>query len=145
MALFVGGEEQGPLGSGYYAAHPTIPVGKIAANLNIDGGNIFGRTKDVAIIGKGKSDLEDRLPKAAKLQARTVVRPEPEPDKGYYYRSDQLNFARSRRSRALLQVRADLHRTPRRMGQGEGSRVSQDPLPPAERRDHARMEARRNG
>ena len=93
VALFVGGEEQGLLGSGYYAAHPTIPVGRIAANLNIDGGNIFGRTKDVAIIGKGKSDLEDRLQKAAKLQTRTVV-DEPEPDKGYYYRSDQLNFAR---------------------------------------------------
>ena len=93
MALFVGGEEQGLLGSGYYAAHPTIPVAKIAANLNIDGGNIFGRTKDVAIIGKGKSDLENRLARAAKLQSRTVV-DEPEPDKGYYYRSDQLNFAR---------------------------------------------------
>jgi Zn-dependent M28 family amino/carboxypeptidase len=93
MALFVGGEEQGLLGSEYYAAHPTIPVSKIAANLNIDGGNIFGRTSDVAVIGKGKSNLEDLLAKAAASQSRTVV-DEPEPDKGYYYRSDQLNFAR---------------------------------------------------
>jgi Zn-dependent M28 family amino/carboxypeptidase len=93
MALFVGGEEQGLLGSLYYATHPTIPISKIAANLNIDGGNIFGRTKDVAVIGKGKSDLEARLTAAAKTQSRTVV-DEPEPDKGYYYRSDQLNFAR---------------------------------------------------
>jgi Zn-dependent M28 family amino/carboxypeptidase len=93
MALFVGGEEQGLLGSEYFAAHPTIPVAKIAANLNIDGGNIFGRTSDVAIIGKGKSDLEVRLGTAAASQKRTVV-DEPEPDKGYYYRSDQLNFAR---------------------------------------------------
>ncbi len=93
IALFVGGEEQGLLGSQYFVAHPAMPLDKIAANLNIDGGNIFGRTKDVAIIGKGKSDLEDRLATAAKTQSRTVV-DEPEPDKGYYYRSDQLNFAR---------------------------------------------------
>jgi len=93
MALFVGGEEQGLLGSEYYATHPTIPVGKIAANLNIDGGNIFGRTTDVAIIGKGKSDMETRLAEAARGQKRLVI-DEPEPDKGYYYRSDQLNFAR---------------------------------------------------
>ncbi len=93
MALFVGGEEQGLLGSLYYVTHPTIPVSKIVANLNIDGGNIFGRTKDVAVIGKGKSDLETRLVALAKTQGRAVV-DEPEPDKGYYYRSDQLNFAR---------------------------------------------------
>ena len=93
MALFVGAEEQGLLGSEYYATHPTIPVERIVANLNIDGGNNFGRTTDVAIIGKGKSDLEDRLVAAAKTQGRAVI-DEPDPDKGYYYRSDQLNFAR---------------------------------------------------
>ncbi len=93
IVLFVGGEEQGLLGSEYYTAHPTIAVGKIAAALNIDGGNILGRTSDVAVIGKGKSDLEERLASAAKSQRRAVV-DEPEPDKGYYYRSDQLNFAR---------------------------------------------------
>jgi Zn-dependent M28 family amino/carboxypeptidase len=94
LALFVGGEEQGLLGSEYYVTHPTVPLSKIAADINIDGGNIFGRTKDVAIIGKGKSDLENRLATAAKTQGRRVV-DEPEPDKGYYYRSDQLNFARN--------------------------------------------------
>ena len=93
IALFVAGEEQGLLGSQYYAAHPTVPLARIVANLNIDGGNILGRTSDVAVIGKGKSDLEDRLVVAARIQGRTVV-DEPEPDKGYYYRSDQLSFAR---------------------------------------------------
>ncbi len=93
MAVFVGGEEQGLLGSQYFVAHPTIPIAKMAANLNIDGGNIFGRTTDVAIVGKGKSDLEMRLAAAANGQHREVV-DEPEPDKGYYYRSDQLSFAR---------------------------------------------------
>jgi len=55
MALFVAGEEQGLLGSLYYVTHPTIPVSNIVANLNIDGGNIFGRTKDVAVIAASQS------------------------------------------------------------------------------------------
>jgi hypothetical protein len=93
IALFVAAEEQGLLGSRYFAAHPTLPLERIAANVNIDGGNVLGRTSDVAVIGRGKSDLEDRLVVAARGQRRTVV-DEPEPDKGYYYRSDQLNFAR---------------------------------------------------
>jgi Zn-dependent M28 family amino/carboxypeptidase len=93
-ALFVAGEEQGLLGSQYYAAHPTIPLARIAADINFDGGNVHGRTSDVAVIGKGKSDLEDRLVSAARTQGRVVV-DEPEPDKGYYYRSDQLSFARA--------------------------------------------------
>ncbi len=93
VALFVAGEEQGLLGSQYYAEHPTFPRDKIVAEINIDGGNIFGRTKDVAVIGYGKSTLEDLLKDAATAQDRVVV-PEPEPDKGYYYRSDQINFAR---------------------------------------------------
>jgi len=93
VALFVAGEEQGLVGSLYYATHPTVPLARIAADINFDGGNVLGRTSDVAVIGKGKSDLEDRLVAAARTQGRTVT-DEPEPDKGYYYRSDQLSFAR---------------------------------------------------
>jgi hypothetical protein len=93
IALFVAGEEQGLLGSQYYAEHPTLPLARIVADINFDAGNVLGRTSDVAIIGKGKSDLEDVLAQVASLQKRAVV-DEPEPDKGYYYRSDQLSFAR---------------------------------------------------
>jgi len=93
VAIFLAGEEQGLLGSRYYAAHPTFALGHIAADLNYDGANVLGRTADVAIIGKGKSDLEDRLVAAARAQRRRVV-DDPEPDKGYYYRADQLSFAR---------------------------------------------------
>jgi len=93
MAVFVAGEEQGLVGSRYFVAHPTVPLARLAANINFDGGNTLGRTADVAVIGMGKSDLEDRLVTAARTQGRRVV-PEPEPDKGYYYRSDQLSFAR---------------------------------------------------
>ena len=93
VALFTAGEEQGLLGSKYYVAHPPSPPGRIVANLNFDGGNVLGRTSDVAVIGKGRTNLEERLVVGAREQGRTVV-DEPEPDKGYYYRADQLSFAR---------------------------------------------------
>jgi len=93
LILLVAAEEQGLLGSRYYAAHPTVHPGNIAANINVDSPNIFGRTRDVAVIGRGKSSLEDVLESAAALQQRVVV-DEPFPDKGYYYRSDQFNFAK---------------------------------------------------
>jgi Zn-dependent M28 family amino/carboxypeptidase len=93
LILPVAAEEQGLLGSRWYAMHPTMAEGHLAANINIDGGNIFGRTEDVAIVGMGKSDLEKLLSEAALLQGRHTVN-ELSPDKGYYYRSDQLNFAK---------------------------------------------------
>ncbi len=93
LLLSVGAEEQGLLGSLYYSRHPTVHPGNIAANINIDSANIFGRSKDVAVIGRGKSELEGLLEGAAAMQDRVVV-DEPFPDKGYYYRSDQFNFAK---------------------------------------------------
>ena len=54
MALFVAGEEHGLLGSAYYAQHPSFPAGRIAANINIDGGNIFGRTREATLIEPGQ-------------------------------------------------------------------------------------------
>ncbi|MFH0946909.1 MAG: M28 family peptidase [Planctomycetota bacterium] len=93
LFLFVGGEEQGLLGSRYFAAHPTSPREKIAANINFELGNIWGRTRDVAIFGRGKSTLEDILESVAARQGRVVVG-EASPDAGWYYRSDQFSFAR---------------------------------------------------
>ena len=93
LILPVAAEEQGLLGSRYFARHPPVHPARIAANINIDGGNIWGRTEDVAVIGEGKSDLEELLARFAARQGRVVVG-EPDPDKGYYYRSDQLNFAK---------------------------------------------------
>jgi len=89
----VGVEEQGLLGSEYLAAHPPVPPGRIAANLNIDGLNVYGRTRDLVLVGYGKSNLDDRVKALAAMQGR-VVKPDPFPDKGFFYRSDQLNFAR---------------------------------------------------
>ena len=93
LVLFVAAEEQGLLGSKYYAEHPTFPPGKIAANINYDGGNFRGRTKDLTLIGYGKSSL-DAIAKALLVkQGRTLV-PDQFPDRGFYYRSDQFNFAK---------------------------------------------------
>jgi Zn-dependent M28 family amino/carboxypeptidase len=89
----VGAEEQGLLGSAYYAANPTFAPGRIAANVNFDGGNIWGRARDVTYIGKGKSTLDAIVVAAAERQGR-VVRPDQFPDRGSFYRSDQFNFAR---------------------------------------------------
>ena len=93
LALFVAGEERGLLGSMYYAQHPSFAAGRIAADINIDGGSIFGRTRDVQLISMGKSSLDAIAVAVARSQGRTVV-PDQFPDRGYYYRSDQLSFAR---------------------------------------------------
>jgi Peptidase family M28/PA domain len=86
-------EEQGLLGSEYLAKHPPIPPGRIAANINIDGVNIFGRTKDLTMIGFGKSSLDPIVVSLAKTQGR-VVKPDQFPDRGFFYRSDQFNLAK---------------------------------------------------
>jgi len=92
LALFVAGEERGLLGSKYYAEHPSVPAGRIAADINIDGGNIFGRTRDATSIALGKSSLDEIAARVAATQGR-VVKGDQFPDRGYYYRSDQFSFA----------------------------------------------------
>jgi Zn-dependent M28 family amino/carboxypeptidase len=93
LFLFVAAEEQGLLGSKYYAAHPTFAPGRIAANINLDSANIYGRTRDVTYIGFGKSSLDAVAIAAAAAQGR-VVKGDQAPSKGSFYRSDQFNFAR---------------------------------------------------
>ena len=93
LFLMVGGEEQGLLGSDYYAQHPTFPAGRIAANINVDAANVWGRASEVVFIGKGKSSLDDVVEAFAKTQGRSVVADE-HPDRGYFYRSDQFSLAK---------------------------------------------------
>jgi len=89
----VAAEEQGLLGSRYLVEHPPVPTRQMIANVNIDGLNIWGRTRDVSVIGLGKSTLDDTLRRLAKDQGR-VVMPDDLSDRGFFYRSDQFNFAR---------------------------------------------------
>ena len=93
LFAMVTAEEQGLLGSQYYSVTPAYPLEKTLANINIDGINQWGRTKDITVIGMGASDLDDYLRDAAAEQGRTL-RPDPEPEKGFYYRSDHFNFAK---------------------------------------------------
>ena len=93
LFLMVTAEEQGLLGSEYYATNPIYPLDKTLANINVDGVNQWGRTKDLTIIGLGASDLDDYIKAAAAEQQRTL-RGDPEPEKGFYYRSDHFNFAK---------------------------------------------------
>jgi Zn-dependent M28 family amino/carboxypeptidase len=93
LFLMVGAEEQGLLGSQHYAEQPIYPLAKTLANINFDGINQWGRTKDITVIGMGASDLDDYLRDAAAEQGRTL-RPDPESEKGFYYRSDHFNFAK---------------------------------------------------
>jgi Zn-dependent M28 family amino/carboxypeptidase len=81
------------LGSQYYATHPVYPLRKTAAVINIDELGIFGKTRDITLVGFGSSELDDYAVAAAKAQGR-VVRGDPEPEKGMFYRSDHFSFAK---------------------------------------------------
>jgi Zn-dependent M28 family amino/carboxypeptidase len=93
LFLMVTAEEKGLLGSEYYATNPLYPLARTAANINIDGVNQWGKTKDISVVGLGASDLDDYLRQAAQEQGRTITA-DPEPEKGFYYRSDHFNFAK---------------------------------------------------
>ena len=90
----VTGEESGLLGSAYYTAFPLYPLTKTLAAINLDAVNVWGRTTDVTIVGLGASDLDTYAREAAAEQTR-VLRPDAEPEKGFYYRSDHFNFAKA--------------------------------------------------
>ena len=93
--LAVTAEESGLLGSKWYAENPIYPLPTTVANLNMDNlyGGLDGRTRDVAVVGYGNSELENYLETAAAAQQRVLVQ-ESSPEKGYYYRSDHFNFAK---------------------------------------------------
>jgi Zn-dependent M28 family amino/carboxypeptidase len=94
LFLAVTAEEQGLLGSQFYGQFPLYPLTKTLANINTDNNlPMWGRTKDVIVIGLGASDLDDYLREAAAEQSR-VLSPDAEPEKGFYYRSDHFNFAK---------------------------------------------------
>jgi len=93
LVAMVGAEESGLLGSKFYAENPTFAPGRIAANLNYDGGNIWGDTHDLTFIGLGKSSIDGIVEMIAEEQGR-VVKPDQYADRGYYYRSDQFSFAK---------------------------------------------------
>jgi Zn-dependent M28 family amino/carboxypeptidase len=86
-------EEQGLLGARYYAQHPVVPLARTLANINMDAMNPWGRTRSLVSLGYGQTTLEDLLAREA-AKDRRAVKPDPEPEKGYFYRADHLELAR---------------------------------------------------
>ena len=96
LFLAVTAEEQGLLGSQYYGQFPLYPLDRTLADINLDDNlPMWGRTKDVIVIGLGASDLDDYLRNAAAEQGGRYLKPDAEPEKGFYYRSDHFNFAKA--------------------------------------------------
>jgi Zn-dependent M28 family amino/carboxypeptidase len=91
--LSVTAEEQGLLGSEYYAAHPVFPLNKTVADLNMDALGAYGETNDFSVTGKGQNDLENYVADFAKQDGKTVTG-DKNPGAGGYYRSDHFNFAK---------------------------------------------------
>lgn len=93
LFLFVGAEEVGLLGSKYWAENPTVHPGKVTANINLDGMNVYGKTNDLVLVGYGRNTLSDKIEELAEENGREV-KPDPHPDRGYFYRSDHFPLAK---------------------------------------------------
>ena len=91
--LAVTAEESGLLGADYYAANPVFPLAQTAGGINMDAFQIAGPAKDVTVVGPGKSELDRFLDAALQSEGR-VATPNPNPEAGYYYRSDHFAFAK---------------------------------------------------
>ncbi|MBV8450677.1 MAG: M28 family peptidase [Deltaproteobacteria bacterium] len=86
-------EEQGLLGSLYFTEHPLWPLNHIVGGINLDANLPEGRAHDLVIVGYGSSQLEDLLAMVLRTQDRTLT-PDPEPEKGHFYRSDHFSLAK---------------------------------------------------
>jgi Zn-dependent M28 family amino/carboxypeptidase len=92
--VLVTAEESGLLGSAYFAAHPPVPAADLLANLNIDGGNVLGRVRDLDVLGEHKSSLGPALARLAGAHGLRLS-PEEHPEQGHFYRSDHFSFAKA--------------------------------------------------
>jgi len=94
LFLAVTAEEQGLLGAKWYATHPLYPLNKTLVDMNMDGVNQWGKTKDLTVVGYGNSTLDDLLGTVLASQSGRTIKPDPEPEKGFFYRSDHFEFAK---------------------------------------------------
>jgi len=91
--LFPTAEEQGLLGAEYYSMNPLVPLSKTAANVNIDGVNFFGPTKDFSALGAERSSMDAVINEAAR-ERNLTVEGDMRPEQGFFFRSDHFPFAR---------------------------------------------------
>ena len=94
LFIFVTAEESGLLGSAYFAQTPTVPAAQIVANLNVDGGNLLGRTRDLNVLGDTKSSLGPQLAAMVRPQGMRISA-DLHPEAGHFYRSDHFSFAKA--------------------------------------------------
>ena len=94
LFLLVGAEEMGLLGSEYWAQNPTVHPGKVTANINLDGMQVFDETSDVVLVGYGRNTVSDVIQHYAEEEGRSAA-PDPNPEQGYFYRSDHFPFAKA--------------------------------------------------
>jgi Zn-dependent M28 family amino/carboxypeptidase len=94
LFVFVTAEESGLLGSEYFAMHPMAPASRIIANLNVDGGNLLGRSRDLGVLGEKKSSLGPSLAAMVKPMGMRLS-PDDHPERGHFYRSDHFSFAKA--------------------------------------------------
>ncbi|MEX2179621.1 MAG: M28 family peptidase [Gemmatimonadaceae bacterium] len=92
--VFVTAEESGLIGSAYFAERPTVPAHRIIANLNVDGGNLLGRFRDLRVLGDTKSSLGPALAEFVRPSSIRLT-PDAYPERGYFYRSDHFSFAKA--------------------------------------------------
>jgi len=92
--LFTTAEEQGLLGAEWYAAHPIFPLNKTAANINIDGGNFYGLTKNYGALGAERSSLQPFVNEVLSEHQMTYL-PDAYPEQGSFFRSDHFPFAKT--------------------------------------------------
>ncbi len=93
LFVFVTAEESGLLGSEWFGQHPTVPRDKIVADINLDGGNVLGRTRDLTVLGDTKSSLGPELAAMIKPMGMRIS-PDEHPERGAFYRSDHFSFAK---------------------------------------------------
>jgi hypothetical protein len=91
--VFTTAEEQGLLGAEWYSKHPLFPLDKTAANINIDGGNFYGLTRDYGALGAERSNLQEVVNGVLKERKMTFL-PDSHPEQGYFFRSDHFPFAK---------------------------------------------------
>jgi Zn-dependent M28 family amino/carboxypeptidase len=116
LFLAVTAEEKGLLGAKYYGENPLYPHAKTLANINMDGVNQWGPTKDIVVVGHGNSTLDDLLAEEAAKTGRVIV-PDPEPEKGFFYRSDHFEFAKHGVPALYVDAGADFVGKPEGYGQ----------------------------
>jgi Zn-dependent M28 family amino/carboxypeptidase len=94
LFAFVTAEESGLLGSAFFAQSPTVPLTQIVANLNVDGGNLLGRTRDLIVLGDTKSSLGPQIAAMVKPEGMRLT-PKEHPEAGHFYRSDHFSLAKA--------------------------------------------------